>query len=99
MLPSPPTTSPTGLGGVLDFWYPDYDTAWNDAGCLNITPLPYTYKYDRPNYSTQIACCKGAYSGQVSGSCLIKLENPPTTSPTGSGGANFWYPVRTFWRE
>eukprot|EP00584_Thalassiosira_punctigera_P020068 CAMPEP_0172572722 /NCGR_PEP_ID=MMETSP1067-20121228/135819_1 /TAXON_ID=265564 ORGANISM="Thalassiosira punctigera, Strain Tpunct2005C2" /NCGR_SAMPLE_ID=MMETSP1067 /ASSEMBLY_ACC=CAM_ASM_000444 /LENGTH=578 /DNA_ID=CAMNT_0013365305 /DNA_START=63 /DNA_END=1799 /DNA_ORIENTATION=- len=92
MLPSPPTTSPTDEGGMADFWYPDYESAWSDAGCSNKLPLPYPNKNDRPNYSSQIACCKGAYGGQVSGKCLSLLASPPTTSPTGVGGLDVWYP-------
>jgi len=91
-LPTPPTTSPTKSGGMTDFWYPDYDTAWSEAGCSNASPLPFPNKNDRPNYSTQLACCKGAYGGQISGKCLASLPNPPTTSPTGSGGLDFYYP-------
>jgi len=92
-LPAPPTTSPTMSGGLVDFWYPDYDTAWPDAGCLNTLPLPYNNPNDRPQYETQLACCKGAYGGQSSGKCLSQLASPPTTSPTLSGGmAGFWYP-------
>ena len=90
MLPNPPTSSPTQTGGVTNFWYPDYDTAWSIAGCSNKFPLPYPRKADRPNYSTQLACCKGAYGGQVSGACISQLPNPPTQSPTGQGGV--WYP-------
>ena len=90
-LAAPPTTSPTMSGGLVDFWYPDYDTAWPDAGCLNTLPLPYNNPNDRPQYETQLACCKGAYGGQSSGKCLSQLASPPTTSPTLSGGmAGFW---------
>jgi hypothetical protein len=91
-LASPPTTSPTNAGGITDFWYPDYDTSWSVAGCKNSLPLPYSNKNDRPNYSTQLACCKGAYSGQVSGKCLSQLASPPTTSPTKTGGLDVYYP-------
>jgi len=100
-LPNPPTTSPTTSGGIADFWYPDYDTAWTEAGCLNKFPLPYPNVNDRPNYKTNLACCKGAYGGQMSGKCLSQLPNPPTTSPTNSGGiADFWYPdYDTAWAD
>ena len=44
-----------------------------------------------PGYSTEIACCKGFYGGQMSGTCLSNLPAPPTTSPTMSGGlVDFW---------
>eukprot|EP00571_Detonula_confervacea_P010027 CAMPEP_0172304092 /NCGR_PEP_ID=MMETSP1058-20130122/5534_1 /TAXON_ID=83371 /ORGANISM="Detonula confervacea, Strain CCMP 353" /LENGTH=446 /DNA_ID=CAMNT_0013015173 /DNA_START=85 /DNA_END=1425 /DNA_ORIENTATION=- len=99
-LPTPPTTSPTNSGGILDFFYPDYDTAWSEAGCSNAAPLPYPRKTDRPSYSTMLACCKGAYGGQMSGACVSELPSPPTVSPTGSGGADFFYPdYDTAWSE
>jgi len=99
-LPSPPTTSPTLSGGLAAFWYPDYDTAWSDAGCLNTLPLPFNAN-DRPTYETQLDCCKAAYGGQSSGKCLSQLESPPTTSPTLPGGlAGFWYPdYETAWSD
>lgn len=93
MLPSPPTSSPTTSDFDAGFWYPDYDTQWSDAGCSNKLPLPYNNVNDRPNYKTQLACCKGAYGGQTSGVCLSQLPSPPTTSPTGTGGYDFWYPM------
>jgi len=99
-LPSPPTTSPTPAGGLADFWYPDYDTAWTEAGCMNKLPLPYPRINDRPNYKTQLECCKRAYGGQMSGACLSQLPNPPTTSPTKGGGLDFFYPdYDTAWSE
>ena len=61
-LPSPPTLSPTDDGG-LDVYYPDYDTPWIEAGCINTRPMP----NGRPTYTTMLACCKNAYAGQVSG--------------------------------
>ena len=61
-LPNPPTMSPTESGG-LDVYYPDYATAFGAAGCINTRPLP----SGRPTYSTEIACCRGAYAGQTSG--------------------------------
>ena len=90
-LASPPTTSPTKAGGVGDEWYPDYSTAWSDAGCLNTLPKPFK-DGDRPVYESQLDCCKAAYGGQSSGKCLSELASPPTTSPTQSGGASVFYP-------
>ena len=93
-LDSPPTTSPTSTGG-LDVYYPDYETAWDKAACVNTRPMP----SGRPVYSTMLACCKGAYAGQMSGYCLSQLEAPPTTSPTSSDAtADFWYPGESEWR-
>jgi hypothetical protein len=89
-LPSPPTESPTSTGG-LDVWYPDYDMSWTEGECINKRPLP----NGRPSYDSQLACCKGAYGGQTSGSCLASLPSPPTESPTASGGLDVWYPNYT----
>jgi hypothetical protein len=91
-LPSPPTGSPTNSAFETDFWYPDYDTQWSDAGCSNKLPLPFNNPNDRPHYKSQLSCCKGAYAGQMSGMCLSQLPSPPTMAPTGSGGAGFYYP-------
>ncbi|KAL7528265.1 hypothetical protein ACHAXR_002353, partial [Thalassiosira sp. AJA248-18] len=95
-LPNPPTTSPTETGG-LDVYYPDYETPWADAGCINTRPLP----SGRPTYSTMLSCCKGAYAGQMSGKCLSMLPSPPTTSPTTSDfETDFWYPdYDTSWAD
>jgi len=100
-LPAPPTTSPTISGGLAAFWYPDYDAAWPDAGCLNTLPLPFNNANDRPTYDTQLECCKGAYGGQSSGKCLSELASPPTTSPTIAGGiGDEWYPdYETAWSD
>ena len=93
-LDSPPTTSPTSTGG-LDVYYPNYEAAWDKAACVNTRPMP----SGRPVYSTMLACCKGAYAGQMSGYCLSQLEAPPTTSPTSSDAtADFWYPGESEWR-
>jgi len=87
MLPSPPTTSPTDVGG-LDVYYPDYDQpAWPLGFCINTRPLP----SGRPTYTTMLLCCKGAYGGQSSGICLSMLPSPPTTSPTDVGELDVYY--------
>ena len=63
MLPNPPTTSPTGSnGGKL--WYPDYDSPWSDATCLNNLPLLFGHA-SRPTYDSNDVCCSAAYRGQV----------------------------------
>ena len=54
-------------------------------------PLPFNVG-DRPTYSTQLACCKGAYGGQTSGACLAGLPEPPTQAPAETGGLDAWYP-------
>ena len=61
-LPNPPTTSPTDAGGMV-IYYPDYSTAWPDAYCMDVRPMP----RGRPTYTTMMACCKSAYAGQASG--------------------------------
>ncbi|EJK73206.1 hypothetical protein THAOC_05193, partial [Thalassiosira oceanica] len=96
-LASPLTTSPTIAGGIGDKWYPDYETAWSEAGCKADLPVP----SGRPNYDTHLECCKGAYGGQTSGKCLSQLASPPTTSPTIAGGiGDKWYPdYDTAWSE
>ena len=65
-LESPPTTSPTTL--TVSEFYPDYGTAWPDAGCINTRPVP----SGRPTYTSRLACCKGAYGAQVSQSPRVQ---------------------------
>jgi len=65
-LPSPPATSSTSAGGFLEVYYPDYDTVWRSATCINDQPLP----SGRPTYSSKQACCSGAYGGQTSHACM-----------------------------
>ena len=86
---SRPTGSPTDLGEGS--FFPDYDTKWEDATCLNTKPFPFT-PGSRPVYNTQLECCKLAYAGQTSKACLAGLPDGlrPTSSPTGPGGAG-WY--------
>ncbi|KAL7439514.1 hypothetical protein ACHAXH_005341, partial [Discostella pseudostelligera] len=86
-LANPPTSGPTKLGGP-DAWYPDYSLAWTDGKCINTVPVP----SGRPIYTTQLACCKGAYGGQLSNACIQSMVNPPTFSPTTPGGPNAYYP-------
>ena len=81
MLPSPPTTSPTSSDRTAPFWYPDYESPWSHATCLNTLPLPYKYANDRPNYSSAKECCKMAYAGQMSKACVCSLDSPPTRCP------------------
>lgn len=88
-LPSPPTTSPTTSISSAPY-YPDYNTPWASATCINTRPIP----NGRVSYATQLACCKGAYAGQTSGACLNGLASPPTSSPTTkvASGPDAWYP-------
>jgi hypothetical protein len=87
MLPAPPTTSPTGTGGP-DAWYADYDLDFAQGVCKNKAPAP----IGRVIYATELACCKGEYATQTTGACLKSLPDPPTVSPTITGGPNVWYP-------
>merc|ERR1711933_356081 len=52
-------------------WYPDYETAWDQAGCENNFPFPFSHG-SRPTYETRLACCRSEYAGQVSGVCLCE---------------------------
>ena len=61
-------------------WHPEYFQGWSGGYCR------YTVDCNSPSYSSELACCKGAYAGQVSGVCLRRLPSPPTSSPTGEGG-------------
>jgi hypothetical protein len=63
---------------------------------LDTRPLPFGTG-GRPTYDSMLACCKGAYAGQSSGACLASLPNPPTQSPTGSGGLDVYYPNYLNW--
>ncbi|EJK65095.1 hypothetical protein THAOC_14098, partial [Thalassiosira oceanica] len=95
-LESPPTTSPTNTGNTGSLFYPDYSTAWPEAGCVNVLPVP----SGRPTYTSHVACCKGSYGGQITGVCLSQLDSPPTTSPTSSGGLDVYYPdYKTAWEK
>ena len=71
-LSSPPTASPKGSGGAT-FWYPDYNTPWAEATCINSLP----FAGGRITYSTKEACCSGAYGGQYSLACICSLTDAP----------------------
>ena len=92
-LPSPPSSSPTGADG-LDVWYADYDQDWTNGVCINEGPVP----NGRPVYDSMLACCKGAYSGQLSGACIQALPTPPTSSPTSLSNLPF-FPVWSGWES
>ena len=79
-----PSTVPTK-------WYPDYVTSWAIAGCKNEPPYP-NYITDSIKFDTQLACCKGAFGGQTSGSCIAGLPIKPTMAPVTAGGVGGkWY--------
>jgi len=78
-LPNSPTMAPINTGGVGGKWYADYATPWSNAGCKNTAPYP---TYASNFFSSQLACCKAAFGGQVSGACIKGLLSPPTKKPT-----------------
>jgi hypothetical protein len=86
-LATPPTTAPTKAGAAGTDYYPDYSLAWPEGKCINTQPIP----SGRPTYTSQLACCKAAYGGQVSNACIKDLANPPTSAPTKVGGPDAFY--------
>jgi hypothetical protein len=78
-LPNSPTMAPVTAGGVGGNWYANYGVAWSIAGCKNTFPYP---NYAAIFYSSQLACCKGAFGGQTSNACLMGLPMAPTLLPT-----------------
>ena len=67
-------------------WHPDYSAGWDQGKC------DFTTTCNSPSYSTNLACCKGAYGSQTSNYCVSKMANPPTMSPTKTGGPDAYYP-------
>jgi hypothetical protein len=88
-----PTSAPTKLGEGT--YYPDYTLAWTSGICINTTPIP----SGRPTYSSMLACCKAAYSGQLSGACIAALPNKPTSAPTKVGEGTFYPDYTLPWPE
>ena len=84
-LANPPTAAPTNVVDLDGGWYADYSTSWPNAGCTNALPRP---SFATIIYDTQLACCKGAFSGQTSGACIKSLPNPPTMKPTPTPTSN-----------
>ena len=60
-------------------WHPFYAAGWTSGHCR------YTVDCDSPSYSTELACCKNAYAGQMLGYCISMLPTPPTARPTETG--------------
>ena len=56
-------------------WHPNYVAAWSIACCI------YKANCNSPGFVTEMACCNGKYSGQVSGTCKARLivPSPATT--------------------
>merc|ERR1719319_2063374 len=61
-------------------WYPDYETAWQNAGCLNALLYPVS-PGDGPTCDSQDACCAAAYAGQVSQKCCEQVWSTETEHP------------------
>ena len=83
-----PTGAPTDEIGAGE-WWPDYSTAWSEAGCKTGPPVGFNHG-DRPTYESELECCTIAYRGQTSGACLSGLPAPPTGAP--STEVDFWWP-------
>ena len=80
--------------GTPQAWHPTYSATWSGGYCQ------FTRDCNSPSYSTELSCCQIAYAGQRSGNCLAALPNPPTTSPTGTGGLGVYYPdYKLDWSE
>ena len=67
-------------------WHPDYSAGWDRGKC------DFTTTCNSPSYSTNLACCKGAYGSQTSNYCVSQMATPPTMSPTKTGGPDAYYP-------
>jgi hypothetical protein len=83
-------------GSGASRWYPDYDTPWPMAGCVNALPLPI---HATIFFDAQLDCCNGAFAGQMSGACISKLVSPPTSKPTtiGEAGGGWYADYGTAW--
>ena len=87
------SNSNCGAGTPLA-WHPTYSATWSGGYCRLVRDC------NSPSYSTELSCCQIAYAGQRSGNCLAALPNPPTTSPTGTGGLGVYYPdYKLDWSE
>lgn len=72
-------------------WHPTYSLGWTNGYCRETTDC------NSPSYSSELACCKGAYPGQISEVCLNSLPNPPTGSPTYLGEGVYYPDYETDW--
>ena len=67
-------------------YHPDYTSGWNQGKCDLTTTC------NSPSYTTQLACCQGAFAGQEPNYCISQLAAPPTASPTKMVGPDIYYP-------
>ena len=72
-------------------WHPTYAAGWTNGYCRFVADC------NSPSYSSEVACCNGAYRGQVSGVCFNLLPNPPTGSPTDLGEGVYYPDYSTHW--
>ncbi len=79
----------TNCSGGRAAWHPTYSAGWSNGFCR------FTVDCNSPSYSSEVACCRAAYRGQITGFCLSQLPSPPTTSPTETGGLDVYYPDYT----
>jgi hypothetical protein len=79
---------------TVAYWHPNYSLGWSQGKC------EFTTTCNSPGYTTNLACCKGAYPGQESNYCISQLANPPTSAPTPTAaptklGEGTYYPDYT----
>ena len=72
-------------------WHPTYAAGWTNGYCR------FTIDCNSPSYSSEVACCNGAYRGQRGNNCLNSLPNPPTGSPTDLGEGIYYPDYGTDW--
>lgn len=84
---------PEGKDPPAEAWHPTYLVGWTNGYCQ------FNLDCNSPSYSSELACCKGAYSGQRGSNCLNSLPNPPTGSPTDLGEGVYYPDYGTLWSK
>ena len=72
-------------------WHPVRSVGWTNGYCRFVADC------NSPGYSSEVACCNGAYPDQLSGNCINSLPNPPTGSPTDLGEGVYYPDYSTDW--
>jgi len=72
-------------------WHPVRSAGWTNGYCRFVADC------NSPSYSSEVACCNGAYPDQLSGNCINSLPNPPTGSPTDLGEGVYYPDYSTHW--
>ena len=72
-------------------WHPVRSVGWTNGYCRFVADC------NSPSYSSEVACCNGAYPDQLSGNCINSLPNPPTGSPTDLGEGVYYPDYSTHW--